>query len=74
MRYNGYKNYETWNIALWIQKDESLYYAAKGSLNYNDFMDRISGYESKSTPDNVRWDDERVDVKSLDQLLEELRK
>lgn len=22
--YNGYKNYETWNVALWIDNDETL--------------------------------------------------
>lgn len=23
--YNGYKNYNQWNVALWINNDESLY-------------------------------------------------
>lgn len=23
--YNGYKNYETWNVALWINNEECLY-------------------------------------------------
>ena len=24
--YNGWKNYETWNVALWIDNDQSTYY------------------------------------------------
>lgn len=25
MAYNGWKNYETWNVALWIDNDQSTY-------------------------------------------------
>ena len=25
MAYNGWKNYETWNVALWIDNDEGTY-------------------------------------------------
>ena len=29
MRYQGWKNWETWNIALWFGNDEGLYHEVK---------------------------------------------
>jgi hypothetical protein len=26
-KYNGYKNYQTWNVVLWLNNDEGLYRA-----------------------------------------------
>ena len=28
-KYNGWTNYETWNVALWIDNDEGMYYTAR---------------------------------------------
>lgn len=30
---NGYKNYNQWNVVLWINNDESLYFLALGLIN-----------------------------------------
>ena len=32
--YNGYSNYETWNVALWFNNEEALYNDLK-HLNYS---------------------------------------
>ena len=32
MSYNGWKNYETWNVALWIDNDEGSYTYAREQL------------------------------------------
>jgi len=70
-KYNGWANYETWNVALWIGNDESLYNIAKKHNNYTSFRDIVMGFES-STPDKVRYDDDRLDINELDNMVKEL--
>ena len=71
--YNGWTNYETWNVALWLGNDEGLYNLARGFAEH--------GYKSLShmliemspeTPDGVKWDDESLNVCELNEMLEEL--
>ena len=35
MSYNGYKNYETWNINLWVQNEERSYWYMVENRPYN---------------------------------------
>ena len=71
--YNGWTNYETWNVAFWLGNDEGLYNLARGFAEH--------GYKSLShmliemspeTPDGVKWDDESLNVCELNEMLEEL--
>lgn len=32
MTYNGYKNWETWNLVLWLQNEEGSYHAARAMV------------------------------------------
>jgi hypothetical protein len=84
--YNGWANYETWNVALWIGNDEGLYNEAKRfrSRGYEAFAKymRETGKECTvngmvpaiyiQTPDDVAWDDSGLDIEALDQMLAEL--
>jgi hypothetical protein len=59
--YNGWENYETWNVALWINNDEGLYDIARRCDDYQDFVDAVEGLISK-TPDGVSFTDPKVNV------------
>ena len=71
--YNGWTNFETWNVALWIDNDEVLYDMAR--------MYKEHGYKSLShmlmemspaTPDGVKWNDPSLNICELNDMLEEL--
>ncbi len=42
--YNGWENYETWNVALWINNDEGLYNIAREAGDYQSFVASISEF------------------------------
>ena len=69
---NGYTNWETWNVAMWIGNDELLYTLSQVSLNYEDFLEKISYYsQGPCTPDGVEWDSPELNHSELDDLIEE---
>ena len=46
--YNGWSNYETWNVALWIQNDEGLYNIAREAGDYQSFVQSISEFMTQT--------------------------
>ena len=76
--YNGWTNYETWNVALWIQNDEGLYNEAKRIMRraprypYQEFCALMESFDMQSTPDGVRWMDGLIDEDELNETMEDL--
>jgi hypothetical protein len=72
--YNGYKNYETWNVAIFLQNNEGFRAQAKAFLKSNhgvsyDQLIRGLGLAGKKTPDRVDWLDQRIDRREMAKVL-----
>ena len=75
MTYNGWKNYETWNVNLWLCNDEGLYRLVVNygkEVTYREFAEIYLSQLSDSTPDGVKWLDDTLDYEALDEALEEI--
>ena len=74
--YNGWANYETWNVALWIQNDEGLYNWAREFRHrahpYADFAMALREIDVIETPDEVAYNDSGLDHDELDAMMAEL--
>lgn len=77
--YNGWKNRETWNVALYINNDYGLYQSArefmrsyKGRSPYSDFIESVGLY-GKKTADGVRWSDRKLNLRELNSMMRDLR-
>ncbi len=77
--YNGWKNRQTWNVALWINNDYGLYQSAKEYVQshpkerklYAGFV-KWAGLSDTSTPDNIKWNGSKLDYKRLNEMMRDL--
>tara|TARA_R100001443_G_scaffold90782_1_gene97275 strand:+ start:6053 stop:6346 length:294 start_codon:yes stop_codon:yes gene_type:complete len=64
--YNGWTNYETWNVALWLGNDEGLYNLARDWAEHGyKSLSHMLIEMSPATPDGVKWDDDKLNVIEL---------
>lgn len=73
--YNGWANYETWNVALWIQNEEGLYDTARIMRNrvhpYKTLANALRDCGFRKTPDGVAYNDPSLDIDALNQMIRE---
>lgn len=75
-RYNGYANYATWNVCLWISNDEGLNEFAAGCKDYAEFKSSLREVDPDSsiayeTPDSVAWNDTGIDLSEMQDFWNE---
>jgi predicted NUDIX family NTP pyrophosphohydrolase len=62
-KYNGHKNYNHWNVSLWISNDEGLYSIAKDAVRYasnrdaaaRQIVDDLNALGITKTPDGAPY-------------------
>ena len=70
--YNGWANWATWNVALWLQNDETLYKVARQYDRYDALIPRLESQFGQMTPDGARWMDPTIYTDALDEMLTDL--
>jgi hypothetical protein len=74
--YNGYQNYQTWNVCLWISNEEDLYSLAKQCTSYDHFKILIREIFTTTairfeTPDCVAWNDSGINMAEMEEYWTE---
>jgi len=75
--YNGWKNYETWNVVLWMGNDEGLYHRAKECVKalptnpYGLFIRLMRDFDQTETGDGVAWNDSGIDLDAVNEAMME---
>ncbi|OUW81692.1 MAG: hypothetical protein CBD74_07955 [Saprospirales bacterium TMED214] len=69
--YNGWANYATWNVALWLGNDETMYNFARGFAEhgYKSLAHVLVETFGPNTPDGVHWKSANLDITALNEML-----
>ena len=75
-KYNGWTDWTTWNVALWINNEQSIYNVAAECNDYLDFLWEMQAMiGSYATPDGADWGEANLEemnelVKSIKEPIE----
>jgi len=70
-KFNGWSDWTTWNVALWINNEETIYNIAKDCNDYIDFlfeMQAMCGFYS--TPDGADYGE--ANLEEMNELIKEI--
>ena len=73
--YNGWANFETWQVALWIDNDQYLYqmahFCGKNNLDFEMFKTIVKNQKGDWQIDIKNWDNPLINVDEINEKLEE---
>ena len=70
-KYNGWNDWTTWNVALWIRNDQTYYNIATECKDYMDFLFEMhSMIGSFATPDGADWGE--ANIEEMNEVIEEI--
>ena len=80
--YNGWKNWETWNAALWMMNEEDTYHTARSCAEkcrrfglpspYALFIGRMERRGDERNGDGLLWRDSRIARREVSAAMYEL--
>ena len=69
-KYNGWNDWTTWNVALWIRNDQTYYNIATECRDYMDFLYEMQYMiGSFATPDGADWGE--ANIEELNEVISE---
>jgi len=83
--YNGWTNYETWNVALWLDNDRYYYdlMMMQSVKTFKDFLEKLQSplrinldayWDYKNfTGDNISWNDPKINIEEINEKIMELK-
>lgn len=75
--YNGWKNYETWNVALYLSNEREFYEMVKRYIkrnrrkSYTGFLEKYGYRLGTKTPDGVSWHSSKVCRTEITEMFKE---
>jgi len=78
--YNGWKNYQTWNVWLWMQNEQSMMTALENRIKGGAKIDAYecwhifdgifeNAYGTAKTPDGVKIGDPKIDWQEIVEMI-----
>lgn len=72
--YQGWANYATWNVALYLANEEALYRLVRDTTcSYDELVEQLREVGSIETGDQVAWNDTGISREEMDKCLAEMR-